>query len=1073
MAEVRDTLVSSVIDGVITPLDLRVVLENAASGLGKLLKVSRVLIAVYAADESLVRPPVEWSARPTDPTYDRATLAFARHLKRLALNPQQQFIAQDVRSHPSLETVRNEIDVLQARAAISLIFEVEGKTLVNIILYDSEQPRAWKSDELSLLSRVLRYLKIGIDHCRAVERLSVSEIHYRNVFEKSVGAHYDLDGIVRFVNAKFRDMTGLSAADLRGYGFESLIDTVVADADKPLVLRAYAAAIAAKQSAASLEYRIVNRKTGQTSWIVDQFGPVSDPSGKLLGFESIALDVTDQHTREEQFRKTEARYRRLVEHSDAIIFHTDENHGISFISRRALDFFGVSPEDFVAEAHVRWYDFVHPDDQERVQIILKERRTREIGFDEEFRIINRVTGRVRWLLMRLVPAISRDGEIEGFDGFGMDISSRREAQDALDVQSKKIRALYTVASAIRGYLDPASIAARGITALCDATGADAGAVYLYASPRNEQLALVSHYGFSPQMQTKNGMLSSLSGLASYVARNGQALFISDLETDHRGASIIADEEGLRSIVLVPIATDEEILGTICLLSRERARFDGGTVMLVSAAANQIGLAARQANLLTLYQKQTKNLSALYRLSHELSRNLSVDEIFQNAFTIIRDELGLKRLWLGLLNEVGTRIIGQAAYGPGWRRRLVEMNVEISGRDHPIARAVANRSPIVIDNADEVLQEFGVRRIFSRLAIHSVVLVPLIAGGQVIGVLAAQPGAEDSALEEEEITLLSSLASEIAVTVLTKRLEDRIGEAEKMRTAGLLAAGIAHNFNNVLQAIMGQASLIEMQSGSGQKTDKAARIINEAAMKGAGLVKQLLSFAHLEEARKEISDVNALIDHQKEGFQRLVQPGHRLNFALDRELPHAYIDSMQVTRILQTLLQNAADAMPDGGEIEIFTDRFVVNQQHPHYDVPYGNYIRVGVKDHGMGMDDETRRRCFEPFFTTKNVDRGTGLSVSGAGLGLAAAYALARRNGGRLTVESQLGYGSVFTVYVPIYDGSNTSSLDELQYELDQPADDSELNEQVEMSVLTSAEPDAEPAPVKVRPTLVRTNRSQ
>ena len=94
----------------------------------------------------------------------------------------------------------------------------------------------------------------------------------------------------------------------------------------------------------------------------------------------------------------------------------------------------------------------------------------------------------------------------------------------------------------------------------------------------------------------------------------------------------------------------------------------------------------------------------------------------------------------------------------------------------------------------------------------------------------------------------------------------------------------------------------------------------------------------------------------------------------------------------------------------------IDEDSPHYEVPYGHYVRVGVRDSGRGMDEETRSRCFEPFFTTHNVDPSTGIGMSGAGLGLAAAYALSRRNGGRLVVDSRLGHGSVFTLYLPVFE---------------------------------------------------------
>lgn len=723
---------------------------------------------------------------------------------------------------------------------------------------------------------------------------------------------------------------------------------------------------------------------------------------------------------------SEERYRRLVEHSDAIIFHCDPKHTITFVSRRALDFFGVAPEDFLAGTPVRWFDLAHLEDRERVKKQAVESAHTAHNFEEEFRVINHITGKERWLLAKFVPVRAANGKVLGWDGFGIDITARREAQQALNAQSKKVRALYTVSSAIRGYLDPANISTRGLAALCDATGASAGLCFLYEQQETENdLQLIAHHGFSTEFDSRVQAASSLPSLSKFVAQNGQSIVVPDIRSDPRASRFLAEDEGMRSAVLVPISVEEEILGTIGLFHTDIAKFDGGDVMLVAAAANQIGLAARQAKLFTAYKKQTKNLAALYRLSHELSGFLSLEEIFHKAFDVIKAEVGLSRIWLGLLNETNTRIIGQAAFGPGWKRRLVEINVEIEGREHPIAQVVASRSAIIIEDPEEVLSEFGVKRFFSRFSTNSVGLVPLISGGQVLGVLAFQAGAGEPKIDKSELRLLSSLASEIAAVLLSKRLEERVGASEKMRTAGLLAAGIAHNFNNLLQAILGQASLLELQGKDQPPIERAAKIINDAAIKGASLVKQLLSFANLEEPSAELADINAVIERNKESLRRQLGDEQELQFQLADSLPKTFADPEQVMRILNSLTKNATEASPAKGRIEIFSDSITVDRDSPHYEVPYGEYIRIGIRDEGEGMDPETKRRCFEPFFTTKDVDPSSGLSMSGAGLGLAAAYALARKNGGRLVVDSRKGHGSVFTLYIPISESAPAASSDE------------------------------------------------
>lgn len=719
-----------------------------------------------------------------------------------------------------------------------------------------------------------------------------------------------------------------------------------------------------------------------------------------------------------QTRALLERYHRLIEHSDAVIFNTDPGFVLTYLSRRSLDLLGITPEEFSARTQLRWFDLVHHDDRLRVEQRAFEMKSSVSSFEDEFRVINQVTGRVRWLLAKLVPIIEADGKVAGWDGFAIDTTTRREALEALNIQSKKIRALYTVSTAIRGYLDPANIASRGLSSLCDATGADAALCYLYPASGPRRLNLSAQHGFSADLADKIEAIPNLGHLAAFVSQNRQPVVIPDIGDDPRTIEMSADDDVPRSLVMVPVAVEDQVLGALGLFSQQIARFDGGDVMLISAAANQIGLAARQAYLFSAYRKQTKNLAALYRMSHELSKNLPLDQIFQHAFTIIRDELGLKRLWLGLLNETGTRIIGQSAYGSGWKRQLVEINVEVSGREHPIARVVSSGRPVVIDNAAEVLREFGVKRIFSRLAINAVTLVPLKYNDQVLGVLAVQPNTGEAVHDEEALTLLGSLSNEIAAILMTKRLEERIDQGEKMRTASLLAAGIAHNFNNLLQAMMGQASLLEMQRVSENQVKRAAKIITESAQKGATLVKQLLSVAHLEEPQFELCDINDVIERSLRSFANLLRAEQTITLKLEEQLPKTSVDPSHLVRILGSLISNASEAMERQGVVEVFTEALTVDRNSPHYEVPFGRYVRVGVKDNGTGMDEETRRRCFEPFFTTKDIDPGSGLSLSGAGLGLAAAYALARRNRGRMTVESKAGQGSMFTIYLPVLDAS-------------------------------------------------------
>lgn len=146
----------------------------------------------------------------------------------------------------------------------------------------------------------------------------------------------------------------------------------------------------------------------------------------------------------------------------------------------------------------------------------------------------------------------------------------------------------------------------------------------------------------------------------------------------------------------------------------------------------------------------------------------------------------------------------------------------------------------------------------------------------------QPSSTDNHFEEEELVLLSSLANEIANIVLTKRLESKLTETDKMRSVGLLAAGIAHNFNNILQAIMGQASLLEMSNDKQPQVLKSAKIIGESATKGAGLVsRQLLSFATFDEPHSQNVQVNDIITEELKRWSAQLSSNQQIKLSSSR------------------------------------------------------------------------------------------------------------------------------------------------------------------------------------------------
>jgi PAS domain S-box-containing protein len=241
----------------------------------------------------------------------------------------------------------------------------------------------------------------------------------------------------------------------------------------------------------------------------------------------------------------------------------------------------------------------------------------------------------------------------------------------------------------------------------------------------------------------------------------------------------------------------------------------------------------------------------------------------------------------------------------------------------------------------------------------------------------------------------------------RQVEAQLRQSQKMEALGVVAGGVAHDFNNILSVILTCASMVRDEPLSEQARSDIEEIVR-AGERAADLTRQLLAFSRRQVLEPRVLDVGLAVLAMEKMLRRLLGPEIELSLVIGRSMCRARADPSQIDQIIMNLAVNAKDAMPGGGKliIEVASVELDAEYAASHAEVAPGFYVMLAVTDTGTGMDEATRTRIFEPFFTTKVVGRGTGL-------GLSTVFGIVRQSHGHVWVYSELGQGTTFKVYFP------------------------------------------------------------
>lgn len=315
-----------------------------------------------------------------------------------------------------------------------------------------------------------------------------------------------------------------------------------------------------------------------------------------------------------------------------------------------------------------------------------------------------------------------------------------------------------------------------------------------------------------------------------------------------------------------------------------------------------------------------------------------------------------------------------------------LNMEFSSLIHPDDRKMINDDGTVREGFSEVPNVFQIRLIRKDGEVRHIEF----------SVRSLTYSGEDAILGvARDITIL-------------KKLEEEQRKIEKLESLGLLAGGIAHDFNNFLTAIMGNISLARTMVEPGSDLYEILTSSEHAASRASNLPRQLLIFSRGGDPVKAPVSITRLL----RGSADFALSGSNVTaeYSIEEDLRQVIADSEQIGQVFNNVVINACQAMPDGGRVYISAENILIGENSP-VAIPEGQYIMIIIKDDGYGIEKDHLSRVFDPFFTTKS---------NGTGLGLATSYSIIRKHKGHIKVETEMGKGSTFTIYLPAIISSET-----------------------------------------------------
>ena len=724
----------------------------------------------------------------------------------------------------------------------------------------------------------------------------------------------------------------------------------------------------------------------------------------------VALERTlaDRAPMEAGLHTSQARYRRIVETAHDGIWELDARDTTTYVNDRMAEMLGSAPEELIGRS---LFDFI--DEAERASVVATMTRRRD-GVAEQFeRRYRRADGGELVALVSATPMTDEQGEYAGSFAMLMDITERKRGERGATERTRQLDAVRAVTEEITRELDLRTLLGLITRRATELVGTRSGGIYLW-DEGTQRLYPHAYHGAGWMRERFPRLMGE--GLMGHVAQERLGAVVNDYRTSPFAHRRTLETTEISAVLAEPLLYRDRLLGVIAVHHEGGGRaFDGRDQEVLRLFAAQAAIAIENARLFKEEQRRREQLEAVRLVSAEIARELDLDRlldlILRRAIELARAEAGVIVLW----NEAERTLFP--------RVRIGEFFASMPERPIPLGEGVvgyvaAARQGLIVN---DYRSWPGARPdALNYTAITASLGEPLLYRDKLIGVINLIHTAGKDTFATHHGHLLRLFADQAAIAIQNARLfaelrqaydnlqhaQEELIRSEKLRALGEMAAGMAHDLNNILASILGQVELLGLRV-SDPMVLGALRTLEVSATDGAHVVRRLQDFArqqpgwplapvHLEAAVREALDITR---SRWKGEAQLRGTVIHVEVSL-ADLPPVMGHAAEIREVLTNLIFNAVDAMAEGGTLTIAareaTEAAGQGSEAGH------RYVELTLQDTGVGMSEGVRQRVFDPFFTTKG--------VKGTGLGLSAAYGIMQRLGGQIEVVSTPGRGTTFTL---------------------------------------------------------------